>query len=87
MPRFRSPNLNLKRHHSYTRYKIVLYIPRTLKILNIDTHAIAQIKFDPNAKIQHDSFLIQTYEIVMVLPTERIKANHLDIADDWVTWQ
>ena len=64
------------------RYDIVLYIPPTLKTLNIDVHAVAQIKFDPKAQIQLDSLLIQTYGIdqrVMVLPTERIKANRLEI--------
>lgn len=67
---------------SCMRYDIVLYVPKTLKTLNIDAHAIAQIKFDPNAQIQLDTLLIQTYGIdtkAMILTTEKIKAKRLEI--------
>lgn len=69
-------------HNACMRFDIVLYIPSTLKTLSIDAHALAQIKFDPNAELYLDSLLIQTYgldERAMVLSTEGIKANHLEI--------
>ena len=64
------------------RFDVTIYLPPSVKTLHIQSHAITQVKFDPNSNFNLNTVFVTMYRLderIMVLPTEGIHANHLDL--------
>lgn len=74
--------LYIDHYKSCMRYDLTLYVPSTLKTLDISTHSITQIKFQPDAHIALDKLLVKMYAMDnnnMLLPSSGVRAMNLDI--------
>ncbi|KAM5543217.1 hypothetical protein V8D89_003091 [Ganoderma adspersum] len=64
------------------RFDVTVYLPPTVKTLHIQSHTVTQIKFDPDSNFNFNSLFVTMYRLderSMVLPTEGIHANNLDL--------
>ena len=69
-------------HKSCMRYDMTVYVPSTLKTLELSTYSVAQIQFHPDARIALDNLIVKMYamdENNMLLPNTGIKATNMDI--------
>jgi hypothetical protein len=70
-------------HKSCMRYDITLYVPSTLKTLQLSTYSVTQIQFHQDAHITLDNLLVRMYamdENNMFLPTASIRATNMDVS-------
>ncbi|KAI0081317.1 hypothetical protein K474DRAFT_1636080 [Panus rudis PR-1116 ss-1] len=74
---------------SCMRYDVTMFIPPTIKKLHVSAHATTQIRFDPDADLEIDSFFVTTFSNdpkTMVLPTEKMrgKTTRLEMIRGWL---
>lgn len=68
---------------SCMRYDITLYVPSTLKTLQLSTYSVTQIQFHQDAHITLDNLLVMMYgmdEHNMLLPSAGIRATNMDVS-------
>ena len=76
-----SPTIN-EASESCLRYDIKLFVPRSLKRLNIATHSVTHLKVDPGSNILLETFYATLYESStnnLILPHQSLRANTLDL--------
>ena len=69
-------------HKSCMRYDMTLYVPSTLKTLEISTHSVTQVQFHPDARIMLDNLLVKMYakdENNMLLPSIGVRAINMEV--------
>ncbi|THU87712.1 hypothetical protein K435DRAFT_848878 [Dendrothele bispora CBS 962.96] len=74
---------------SCLRYDITMYIPKNLKKLHVGPHAASQVKFDPHARIDLNSFYVTLFSLSehnMILPAENFRSNKLalEVYRGWI---
>jgi hypothetical protein len=69
-------------HKSCMRYDITLYVPSTLKTLELSTYSVTQIQFHPAAHITLDNLLVKMYamdENNMLLSSAGVRATNMEV--------
>lgn len=74
--------------NSCMRYDIIIYVPSTLKELKVSAHAVAHIKFHPDAEIQLDSLKVNMFTLDdrnLLIPSTSLLATSLEL-DSYKGW-
>jgi len=67
---------------SCMRYDMTIYVPSTLKTLEISAHSVTQVQFHPDARIMLDSLLVKMYAMDdknMLLPSTGVRATNMEV--------
>lgn len=76
-----SPTIS-ETNESCLRYDIRLFVPRSLKKLNIAAHAVTHLKVDPGSNIHLETFYATLYESStnnLILPDQSLRADTLGL--------
>jgi len=76
-------------HKSCMRYDMTLYVPSTLKTLELSMYSVTQIQFHPDAHITLDNLLVKMNgmgENNMFLPNAGVRATNMDVGSSsgWI---
>ncbi|CAK5277601.1 unnamed protein product [Mycena citricolor] len=71
------------------RYDVKMFIPPTLKKLNIASHTVTHVQFDPDSDIQIEDLILTLFTVNpnnMVLPHNSFKADRmsLEVIQGWI---
>ncbi|KAJ4468198.1 hypothetical protein J3R30DRAFT_1682837 [Lentinula aciculospora] len=76
-----TPRLN-RDSSSCIRYDVTMYIPKTLKKLHILPHAVAHVRFDPQAHIDLEDTFVTLYDMDkrnLIEPSENLRSTSLSL--------
>ncbi|KAJ6499409.1 hypothetical protein C8R45DRAFT_821462 [Mycena sanguinolenta] len=71
------------------RYDVKMYVPPTLKKLNIGSHTISHVQFDPDSHIQLDDLYVTLFPSKrqnMILPHNNLRSHkmQLEVFEGWI---
>ncbi|KAJ7217398.1 hypothetical protein B0H12DRAFT_1272736 [Mycena haematopus] len=71
------------------RYDVKMYVPPTLKNLNLASHTTSHIQFDPDSHIQLDDLFVTLFSpkrLNMILPHNNLRAHkmQLEVTEGWI---
>ncbi|KAJ7262285.1 hypothetical protein B0H12DRAFT_1201414 [Mycena haematopus] len=71
------------------RYDVKMFVPPTLKKLNLASRTISHVQFDPDSHIQLDDFFVTLFSpkpLNMILPHNNLRAHkmQLEVTEGWI---
>jgi hypothetical protein len=73
---------------SCLRYDVIMYIPKALKKLHVSSHALAHVKFDPEAHIDLDDTFVTLFALKdnLLVPHQNLRSKNLalEIYQGWI---